>query len=483
MCGIVGVLTTENSTTQHPYVRFFQQALFADTLRGNDSTGVFLMNTKKQEEPEVWKKALAAPDFLQLSRTRNLLRDYADFNIMVGHNRAATKGGVNHTTAHPFQKDHITMVHNGTIYNHRSLTQGHQYDVDSEAICHAISVDGIESVVKKLDGAFTLVYHNGDDNTVNMIRNKERPLAIAKVKGFDTVVFSSEAPMLQWIAMRCGFSLDKIIEPEPGELFTFTPHPDINKWIAKAESRKLDLMPKKPITTYGGGYGGYYENGVYVGTSGTTTSKKGKGAKASSSSKTSETPSGTTTSTEQRRSTSNQLLLNIGLAPEDTVVLSDISWVPYIKAKGDRGWVVGTVDDLERDKVVGALHNVTKEEYDDMAGSYIYSGVQCAALDRETGRTVVYIDNQDFMVMEADDDDTVGTTVSHGSEDENTSQVYKVRGGEYVTLSTYTELTKDGCDYCGLPIDPVDHEKTGWDEDMAPVCKHCVKSMDLGQYL
>lgn len=121
MCGLVGVLSTEINSFQHSYGKFFKQALFADTLRGFDSTGIFVMDTKTMQQPEVFKKAIAAPDFLQLARTNDLLRDTRDWNIMIGHNRHATKGSVDHHTAHPFQIGDITLVHNGTINNHRVL--------------------------------------------------------------------------------------------------------------------------------------------------------------------------------------------------------------------------------------------------------------------------------------------------------------------------------------------------------------------------
>ena len=41
MCGIVGYITTESKLGEMDRSRFLRQALIVDTLRGDDSTGVF----------------------------------------------------------------------------------------------------------------------------------------------------------------------------------------------------------------------------------------------------------------------------------------------------------------------------------------------------------------------------------------------------------------------------------------------------------
>lgn len=483
MCGLVGVLSTEINSFQHSYGKFFKQALFADTLRGFDSTGIFVMDTDKMDQPEVYKKAIAAPDFLQLAHTNALLRDTRDWNIMIGHNRHATKGGIDHHTAHPFQVGDITLVHNGTIDNHRILPNGNKFDVDSEAIADAINDIGIEEVVRKISGAFTFIWHDRRNGSLNFIRNDERPLAFGKVKDKKTILMSSEANMLRWLALRNGLPLESIMEPKPGELFVWMPYKDSANWAEKPEVKALELRPKN---FYQGGQGTYNHHGHNNhGYKGTTQKKSSTGRSSSSTGKAKETNSGTLSKDAQ------DILNELSLDQGEEVCLTNLTWDPYPGSKNQLiGRVIGEIEDVA-DHHLAVIHGVDKHTWENhVKGMYAYSKVLSAGYDA-LKTPMVFLDNQDYSVLDPSELPNHSTINYDEDNDEDSREVNKAltvitfRGfnGEKLSLREFERATKDGCAYCTGDIKSEDHEKTGWTHDRQPVCKECIKTHDLGEYL
>ena len=109
----------------------FKELLYADAVRGWDSTGVFGVN--KHGNIDIKKSAVAAGAFLISSEynqfNNKLLTDYL---MVVGHNRKATHGTKISENSHPFwsENEKIVLVHNGVVNNHNTLDKGH--DVDSK---------------------------------------------------------------------------------------------------------------------------------------------------------------------------------------------------------------------------------------------------------------------------------------------------------------------------------------------------------------
>ena len=209
MCGIVGFMNWSNVVSQTPK-KWFTAALFVDTLRGSDGTGIailpelpFAVNTPAKDIG-VYKKALAAPDFLQLNRVDSLMSDVARARFALGHNRAATQGDkTKDDNAHPFQIGDITMVHNGTLVTRNGLSTYDQ--VDSKSIAIQLSNTPPEKygeLCAKLDGAFTLIWHNASTNKVYFARNKERPLIMGSGNDGETLFFASEQWMVTQLLSR-----------------------------------------------------------------------------------------------------------------------------------------------------------------------------------------------------------------------------------------------------------------------------------------
>ena len=196
MCGIVGVVSNcVNGFTQKE-MDVFTNLLFLDTIRGFDSTGVF--GVHNNSNLVLHKDAINGLDFLGTAEYRAFRAEMiSSGKMVVGHNRAATRGNVVDTNAHPFVvDDKIVLVQNGTYkgdHKHHKNTE-----VDTEAMAHVISESAtIEEALQKINAAYAFVWYNADDKTLNLIRNHERPLYLADFHGTG-FAFASESTMLSY---------------------------------------------------------------------------------------------------------------------------------------------------------------------------------------------------------------------------------------------------------------------------------------------
>lgn len=168
-----------------------------DYFRGPDSTGLASIRAEG-----VVKIAKIASHPLDLFDSKKFVDALSGFHskALIGHNRLATKGVVNAVNAHPYQFGHIVGAHNGTL-DHSSWSAlekaiDEKFDVDSQAIFAAIAKIGIEETVKLLQGAWALVWYDLNENTLNFLRNKERPFWYSYSKEFDRVIWASEWPII-----------------------------------------------------------------------------------------------------------------------------------------------------------------------------------------------------------------------------------------------------------------------------------------------
>jgi hypothetical protein len=213
MCGIVGLISLRK-TWEKSSRTIFEEMLLLDVIRGYNSTGVFTV-AKGQVD---WRKA-AVPswDFFSLKKVPEFMNNIPNASFVCGHNRAATRGKVVNGNAHPFQIKNITLVHNGTLWNHGNLPG--KFEVDSEAIANSLATKGLEETTEKLGGAYSLVWHDSKDNTLNFCRNKERPMNFAYSK--DLILFGSEPGLLRWVAERNNLALDKVESTEVDKVYSF----------------------------------------------------------------------------------------------------------------------------------------------------------------------------------------------------------------------------------------------------------------------
>lgn len=214
LCGIV--LAGAAFRMGNDDVSLFEKLLLCDTFRGAHSTGVMSgYHINGNDSVYVDKIAVDGPSFLKSetwlnSKSRLLETVYVNNvvskvlktpHFLVGHNRYATMGAKTTANAHPFSVGAVTLVHNGTLKNQSLLPDHTEFEVDSHNIAHAINKEGIEETLTKLHGAFTLIWHDARDNTVNIIRNSDRPFHLARTTSNDWFG-ASEEDMLMWILRR-----------------------------------------------------------------------------------------------------------------------------------------------------------------------------------------------------------------------------------------------------------------------------------------
>lgn len=204
MCGLVGILTNSSNGFNHPELDLFRDMLVTDSVRGEDSTGVFSVN--KFGNAALCKLA-THPFNLIKSKQYDAWKQgaFASGRAIIGHNRKATSGAVNNANAHPFVFGPVMLVHNGAFDNYRSLLSHaertkHNVDVDSHAAAILLARNDPKDVVPQMKGAFAMIWYNVNEKKLYFVRNDERPLAFTKFRG--NLIFASEALMLEWVIRR-----------------------------------------------------------------------------------------------------------------------------------------------------------------------------------------------------------------------------------------------------------------------------------------
>jgi hypothetical protein len=215
MCGIVGVISKSPQGLYKTHADTFYQLLWADQLRGTDGTGMFF-NLKDQKVHMLKQPGGAVNLFTQKGYDKAIAATIKDGNFLIGHNRAATKGKKIWQDTHPFIEKHICLIHNGTLLQHKNLANA---DVDSQAIAIHMAEHGTEKTLENIEGAFALVWADMEEGTLNLARNRERPLHLIETTFFWIV--SSEKGLGEWIAERNNHRIEKTIMLTPGKVYSF----------------------------------------------------------------------------------------------------------------------------------------------------------------------------------------------------------------------------------------------------------------------
>lgn len=207
MCGIVGVVRFDAYGCNYKEKEIFSDLLICNSVRGTDGTGVFIVNEenvvrtlKVGSHPfgllhcDKWSKFFSPPVDTKFKKKED--------RAIIGHNRLKTTGKNTTEHAHPHKSGHITLVHNGTLQPYSDLPNIKKLDVDTQALCVGIETLGIQEAIGKTHGSYAIVYFDEKAGTLNMLRNSERPLAMAVNKTYSRIFFASEPEMLKWILSR-----------------------------------------------------------------------------------------------------------------------------------------------------------------------------------------------------------------------------------------------------------------------------------------
>ena len=215
--------------------------LWLDTLRGDDATGVFLVDNKGNVE--IAKAAVDGPTFIKSKEWAEIRRAaITRGSVLVGHNRKATRGSVTDENAHPFWiDDKLVLVQNGSfIGSHKHIADT---DVDSHALAHLLArEEDIEKALQQVNSSYALMWYEVPKKQFHILRNKERPLHHTMIS--DTWFFTSEQSILDFVLGRMNMDKEarEVKSLSVDCLHTWT----IEKEVASLKHRAIDCTFRRP---------------------------------------------------------------------------------------------------------------------------------------------------------------------------------------------------------------------------------------------
>lgn len=180
MCGIVGVVGSENSTT------IILDGLKRLEYRGYDSAGITVLQNNHfktiKEQGKITKLEEA------------LIGNIGNAQIGIGHTRWATHGAPTKENAHPHSSSLICVVHNGIVENHQELKEKLQKtgvkfisQTDTEVIPYLIEYylektndikTAITLATKEISGSFAIAVMFKDFDNLIAVAKQGSPLVL-----------------------------------------------------------------------------------------------------------------------------------------------------------------------------------------------------------------------------------------------------------------------------------------------------------------
>lgn len=392
----------------------------------------------------MYKKGIPGYDFVCTAGYAVAMDNFDSYPFIIGHNRLASIGGKGANSSHPFQHGNITLVHNGTIRNPYQLYKGYgKFAVDSEALCYAISTEGAEDVLPKIEGSYAIIWHDKSTGKMYLARNSERPLHFAVANKGKEIYITSEFEHLIWLTSRIvGIDIDETYYIDEDVIYEFTAGNLANyKQIAK--------VPKK---TYRISY-----------------------APTSSSSSNNNNNVKDIMGVRKRRKDETDYLKNVGtilkrhnLSLDKTIAFTPISFVPYNPYSS-----LGTMVCICETKAVAVkLHCVPNNKAEDLLSlptGRVLSGIINHAV--ATSKTTITINVQYNSVKQID--------IKHKKTTED-SPCFPGPDGSTIAPSIFNKLVSYGCCFCGVDIDESEADEVVYipqDHGGGVVCGACCLSL------
>ncbi|MFC5738431.1 glutamine--fructose-6-phosphate transaminase (isomerizing) [Sinirhodobacter huangdaonensis] len=185
MCGIIGVLGS------HEVAPLLVESLKRLEYRGYDSAGIATVNGGRLDRRRAVGKLVNLSDLL--------VHEPLAGKAGIGHTRWATHGAATVGNAHPHLSGPVAVVHNGIIENFRELREEAaaagliaetQTDTETVALITRMFIDrGLSpreaavATLKKLEGAFALLWIFAGEDDLLIAARKGSPLAIGHGDG------------------------------------------------------------------------------------------------------------------------------------------------------------------------------------------------------------------------------------------------------------------------------------------------------------
>ncbi|MEZ5912885.1 MAG: glutamine--fructose-6-phosphate transaminase (isomerizing) [Paracoccaceae bacterium] len=185
MCGIIGVLGN------HEAAPILVEALKRLEYRGYDSAGIATVNGGQLDRRRAVGKLVNLSDLL--------VHDPLPGKAGIGHTRWATHGAATTRNAHPHRSGPVSVVHNGIIENFRELRAelearglAAETETDTETVAlltRAFMDEGMSpreataATLKRLEGAFALLFLFDGEDDLMIAARKGSPLAIGYGEG------------------------------------------------------------------------------------------------------------------------------------------------------------------------------------------------------------------------------------------------------------------------------------------------------------
>lgn len=198
MCGLWGAVSRVLTPNELDNVQILADL---SKYRGSHSTGVaFINRTKKNTKWSFQKRCIPSTFFLADKAVHDMFKE-PDAVVVMGHCRAATIGDVTPQNAHPLHKGYIIGCHNGTISKYAPAKGTEATRSDSHRVFEMIRDHGIDHTIDDIghDGAYALSWIDTKQNTLNFIRNGQRPLHFMWDTSHQTMYWASDYHYLDFM--------------------------------------------------------------------------------------------------------------------------------------------------------------------------------------------------------------------------------------------------------------------------------------------